>query len=315
MEGSGRFWQFFAEDQSVQHTVSNVSSQPRAPRANFYDPAEPWGNDHLIHHALRPGRPASGDVGLVTPRFIGVKNEGNLEARYPGGDAHHVAGQAEVSGITAIAEPEEQDTEIVEVEDGSKDEDSVDLTGPIDHSLTDDPIISDANLEVIRVNRRGAPPLVRLQPQIDCEAEGRQDGCPVRNEDKLYCAETYRVEKGSWDQAARQIEQGLAMGSTSPLSNFAKEDHGTMAVFIELWSSTLIQRVWVSTKALLGSLRIKLQQKVDAAAIEDAVLLAVGLVSSLLDTAANHQRVRAPDEGISRTDLHKAAREMAQRGL
>ena len=36
----------------------------------------------------------------------------------------------------------------------------------------------------------------------------------------------------------------------------------------------------------------------------------MGLVSSLLDAAANHQRVRAPDEVISRTDVHQAAREM-----
>ena len=53
-----------------------------------------------------------------------------------------------------------------------------------------------------------------------------------------------------------------------------------------------------------------MQQKVEAAAIEEALLLAVGLVSSLLDAAANYQRVKAPDEVISRTDLHKAAREM-----
>ena len=82
-----------------------------------------------------------------------MKSEVDLEAYYPGGDAHHVEGQAEVSGISAIAEPEEQDTEMVEVEDGSKDEDSVDLTGVIDYSLADDPIISDADLEAIRVNR------------------------------------------------------------------------------------------------------------------------------------------------------------------
>ena len=258
-----------------------------------------------------------------------MKSEGDLEAHYPGGDAHHFAGQAEVSGISAIAEPEEQDTEMVEVEDGSKDEDSVDLTGAIDYSLTDDPIISDADLEAIRVNRAGVraqvmgpihpTPDVELHPSCDYNHNlivrpkgGRMD-VPLGMRTpkyKLYCVETYRVEKGSWDQAARQIEQGLAMGSTSSLSNFAKEDHGTMAVFIELWSSTLVQRVWVSTKALLGGLRIKLQQKVEAAAIEEAVLLAVGLVSSLLDAAANHQRVRAPDEVITRTDLHKAAREM-----
>ena len=52
--------------------------------------------------------------------------------------------------------------------------------------------------------------------------------------------------------------------------------------------------IWVSTKALLGSLRIKLQQKVEAAAIEEAVLLAVGLVGGLLDAAVNHQKVREP---------------------
>ena len=105
-------------------------------------------------------------------------------------------------------------------------------------------------------------------------------------------------------------EQGLAMGSTSPLSSFMKEDHATMALFMERWPPLLVQRVWVSSKALLGSLRGKLQQKVEAAAIEEAILLAGGLVSSLLDTAANQRKVRAPGEVISRTDLHAAAREM-----
>ena len=50
--------------------------------------------------------------------------------------------------------------------------------------------------------------------------------------------------------------------------------------------------------------------RVEAAAIEEAVLLAVGLVSSVLDAAANHQRVRAPGEVISRADVHQAARDM-----
>ena len=44
--------------------------------------------------------------------------------------------------------------------------------------------------------------------------------------------------------------------------------------------------------------------------MKEAVLLAVGLVRGLLDAAANHLWTRAPDEGILRTDLHQAAREM-----
>ena len=104
------------------------------------------------------------------------------------------------------------------------------------------------------------------------------------------------------------MEQGLARGLTSPLSSYMKEDHATMALFMERWPPLLVQRVWVNSKALLKSLRGTLQQKVEAAAIEEAVLLAAR--SSLLDTAANQQKVRAPGEVISRTDLHAAAREM-----
>ena len=44
----------------------------------------------------------------MTPRFIGVKSEVDPEAYYPAGEAPHVKGQAEVSGISAIAEPEVQ---------------------------------------------------------------------------------------------------------------------------------------------------------------------------------------------------------------
>ena len=82
-----------------------------------------------------------------------------------------------MSGISAIAEPEEQDTEIEEVEDGSKAEDSVDLTYAINYSLTDDLIITDAELEEIRVNRAGVmaqvmgpiypTPHVDLHPSCD----------------------------------------------------------------------------------------------------------------------------------------------------
>ena len=68
--------------------------------------------------------------------------------------------------------------------------------------------------------------------------------------------------------------------------------------------------VWVSTKTLLGGLRVKLQQMVDAAAIEEAVFLAVGLISSLLDKASNHQRESAPCDVVTRADMHQAVRDM-----
>ena len=54
-------------------------------------------------------------MGPVTPQFIGVKSEVDSEVYLPRGDAHHVAGQAEVSGISAIAEPEVRFTEMVGV--------------------------------------------------------------------------------------------------------------------------------------------------------------------------------------------------------
>ena len=64
-----------------------------------------------------------------------MEKEDELEAHYPGGDAHHVARKAEVSGISAIAEPEEQDTEMEGVEDGSKVEVSVGPADAIHYSL------------------------------------------------------------------------------------------------------------------------------------------------------------------------------------
>ena len=48
----------------------------------------------------------------------------------------------------------------------------------------------------------------------------------------------------------------------------------------------------------------------EAAAIKEAVLLAVGFIGSLLDAASNHQRERAPGDAITRTDVHEAARAM-----
>ena len=39
-------------------------------------------------------------------------------------------------------------------------------------------------------------------------------------------------------------------------------------------------------------------------------MLAVGLISSLLDAAANHQRERAPGDVVTRADVHQAARDM-----
>ena len=60
-----------------------------------------------------------------------------------------------MSGISTTAEPEVQFTEMVGVEEGSQDEAAVDLTSAINYSLADDPIINDADLGAIRVNRVG----------------------------------------------------------------------------------------------------------------------------------------------------------------
>ena len=54
-----------------------------------------------------------------------------------------------MSGISAIAEPEVRFTEMVVVEVGGRDK------GAADFSLANDPIISYADLEAIRVNRSG----------------------------------------------------------------------------------------------------------------------------------------------------------------
>ena len=48
----------------------------------------------------------------------------------------------------------------------------------------------------------------------------------------------------------------------------------------------------------------------EAAAIVEAMLLAVGLISSLLDAAPNHQRERAPCDVVMRDDVHQAVRDM-----
>ena len=81
-------------------------------------------------------------------------------------------------------------------------------------------------------------------------------------------------------------------------------------MFCDLWTQNLVQRVWISIKALLGALRGKIQQKVEASAIEEGMLLAVGFVGCLLDASANQKRRRAPREAVTRTDVHAAARAM-----
>ena len=119
---------------------------------------------------------------------------------------------------------------------------------------------------------------------------------------KDYCSETFRVEARCLDWMSRQIELGLV--DVAHQAKFSREDTYTLVVFINLWTQNLAQRVWISIKALLGALRGKIQQKVEASAIE------VGFVGSLLDAAANQQRRRAPSEAITRTDVHDAARAM-----
>ena len=93
-------------------------------------------------------------------------------------------------------------------------------------------------------------------------------------------------------------------------ANFSREDTHTLVVFCDLWTQNLVQRVWISIKALLSALRGKIQQKVEASAIEEGMLLAVGFVGCLLDASANQKRRRALSETVTRTDVHAAARAM-----
>ena len=111
------------------------------------------------------------DEGPVTPRFIDMKSEVDSQAVYPEGDAHHVAGQAEVSGASPIDDPEVRFTELVGVEEGGQDEDAV------DYSLANDPIISNADLEGIRANRAGVRAQVMdpLHPIPDEEPHSTYD--------------------------------------------------------------------------------------------------------------------------------------------
>ena len=66
---------YLCEDQSTRdiipprHIVPEVVTQPRA---NFYDPAEPWGGVHPSHHAIRPER-SIGDEAPMTPQYPDVK--------------------------------------------------------------------------------------------------------------------------------------------------------------------------------------------------------------------------------------------------
>ena len=55
---------------------------------------------------------------------------------------------------------------------------------------------------------------------------------------KDYCAETFRVEARSMEWMTRQIDLGLVM--VTHQANFSKEDHHTLAVFVDLWTATLV---------------------------------------------------------------------------
>ena len=92
---------------------------------------------------------------------------------------------------------------------------------------------------------RGPPPsrdlnhnlIVRLkggipQPTTDRGYPQPRPRVGSSSPNKLFCVKTYRVKNSLWEQAARQVEQELAMGLTSPLSNSLKEGQGTMAVFM-----------------------------------------------------------------------------------
>ena len=138
----------------------------------------------------------------------------------------------------------------------------------------------------------------------DAEAEGGMMDVPtgMRSEKfKNYCSETFRCEVRCLDWMARQIEPGLF--DVTHQANFSREDTHTLVVFCDLWTQNLVQRTWISIKALLSALRGKIQQKVEASAIEEGMLLAVGFVGCLLDASANQNRRRAPSEAVTRTTI------------
>ena len=83
VEGWGRFWQYLGEDQSTRDTIPpkhNVPEVVTQPRANFFDPAGPWGGVHPNHHALRPERSVSADE---VPQHSNLKYEEDPEAVTP----------------------------------------------------------------------------------------------------------------------------------------------------------------------------------------------------------------------------------------
>ena len=125
---------------------------------------------------------------------------------------------------------------------------------------------------------------------------------------KNFCLETFRCEGRSLDWMTRQIELGLF--DVSHQGNFSREDTHTLVVFCDLWTQNLVQRTWISVKALLSALQGKIQQKVEASAIEEGMLRVVRFVGCLLDASATQNKGRAPNEAVTRTDVHAAARAM-----
>ena len=167
-----------------------------------------------------------------------MKHEEDSKAVNPRDDVGQALGQARVSGASPVEDPEVRFTEMVGVEEGAQEE------GAVDYSLAADPILSDAVLESIRMSRSrvrdlGVDPLHDLKEEephstwdtnrnlIVRPRVGRMDVPTGMRSQKFknFCAETFRVE--------------LGLVSVSHLSNFAKENHRTMAVFIDLWTATL----------------------------------------------------------------------------
>ena len=58
--------------------------------------------------------------------------------------------------------------------------------------------------------------------------------------------------------AARQVKLGLV--DVTHQANFSREETHTPVVFCNLWTQNLVQRTWISVKALLSALRGKIQQ-------------------------------------------------------
>ena len=121
--GWGRYWQFLGEDCTnrdfnlPRHIVPDVVSQPRA---DYFDPAVPWGGVHPSHQVVGPEGTGGNDV-PEAPQHPEVKHEDGDDEDNPTDEAEQ--GTLE---ITRKLEPKVSCSEMVGVEEGGDDKDAVD---------------------------------------------------------------------------------------------------------------------------------------------------------------------------------------------